>query len=56
MTNLEWIRNMDAEQLVKDVLNPCVYHHCWRCPVKDACIDYDEAMKWLREEHREADR
>lgn len=55
MTNLEWIRTMEAEQLARDIIAPCDHHSCGECPVRSACDNKENAMEWLGEEHREAD-
>lgn len=53
MTNLEWIKSMDAEQMIRDVLIACDHYRCKDCPVKPACFNRESALKWLREKHQE---
>ena len=59
MTNLEWIKGMDAEQMERDILNACDYYDCERCPIKATCEGSEKgnekAMEWLMEGHKEAD-
>lgn len=55
MTNFEWIKNMDAEQMAKDILNPCDHYECEECRIKRACKAHEDTMEWLREEHEEAE-
>ena len=55
MTNLEWIKSMDAEQMVREVLCACErYTLCRKCKIRPACTDSSKAMEWLMEEHEEA--
>lgn len=55
MTNLEWIKSMDAEQMVREVLCACErYTLCRECKIRPACTDSSKAMEWLMEEHEEA--
>lgn len=53
MTNLEWIKSMDAEQIARDVLVACDHYRCKKCPVNPACFNHESALKWLKEEHQE---
>ena len=35
MTNLEWIRSLEAPELAKHVINPCDNFSCPGCPLRD---------------------
>lgn len=57
MTNLEWIKGMDAEQMERDILNACDYYDCEGCPIKATCEGgekgSEKAMEWLGREREE---
>lgn len=55
MTNLEWVRNMDAEQLARDIIAACDHYDCAECPKYSTCTEGKDAMEWLMEEHVEAE-
>ena len=38
MTNLEWIRSLEAPELAKHVINPCDNFSCPGCPLRDRKI------------------
>ena len=56
MTNLEWIKGMDAEQLARDIIRPCPHYECEKCPTWDICVGGKDAMEWLEEETDDHDR
>jgi hypothetical protein len=55
VTNLEWIKNMDTEQMAKDILSPCSHYECRECRLNDACMDREKATEWLKKEYEEGE-
>lgn len=53
MTNLEWIKGMDTEQLARDIIHPCPHYDCGKCPIWDTCIGGKDAIEWLGREREE---
>ena len=62
MTNLEWIRSLEALELAKHVINPCDNFSCPGCPLRDRKRDRcilnsgfgqgdGSAIAWLESEH-----